>query len=130
MQWTAPFDSASLHVLYENDNRLSAHQYSPDHQWLFLTERQGQNTHQFAVKLSDAGTRHTLARYRTDDFYANPGSLVLAGGSVPSTRGFFGRGRGGGGEVAQVSSDGNSVFFYGTEYDKDPVNNGLRSSTA
>lgn len=127
MQWTAPFDSASLHVVYANDNRLNAHRFSPDHQTLFLSERSGQNTHEFAVMLSDAKTKHTLARWKTDDFYANPGSLVLEGGSVPSVGGFrFGRGRGGG-EVVQTSADGGSVFFYGAEYDKDPVNNGPRT---
>ncbi len=128
MQWTQPFDSASLHVLYANDNRILTHQYAPDYQTLFLTERQGKNTHQFAVKLSNPGTKLTLARYGTDNFYAKPGSLVLEGGSVPGGRGFGGFGRGGGGgEVAQLSSDGNSVFFYGTEYDKNPVDNGPRS---
>ncbi|HKJ02932.1 MAG TPA: prolyl oligopeptidase family serine peptidase, partial [Longimicrobiales bacterium] len=128
MQWTAPFDSAGLKVIYEQDTRISAHKYSPDHQTLFLTERQGENTHEFAVTLGDPGTKHTLARYSNDDFYANPGSLVLNDGGVPS-RGRFGGfgGRGGGGEVVQLSADGGDVFFYGTEYDKDPMANGPRS---
>ncbi len=127
MHWAAPFDSASLKVLYENDNRLNAHRYSPDHAWLFLSERQGQNTHEFAVDLADPGTKHTLARWRTEDFYANPGSLVLTGGAVPSvSRGGYGGARGGG-ETVQISSDGASVFFYGTAYDEDPVANGPKS---
>jgi dipeptidyl aminopeptidase/acylaminoacyl peptidase len=125
MQWTAPFDSASLTVVYAQDTRMSAHKFSPDHRTLFLTERQGQNTHEFAVMLGDPGTKHTLARYGNDDFYANPGSLVLGDGRVPSRGGFggFGRGGGGGGEVVQLSADGGSVFYYGTQYDKDPVAN-------
>lgn len=128
MQWTAPFDSASLKVLYEQDTRMSAHKYAPDYQTLFLTERQGQNTHEFAVMLSDAGTKHTLARYGADDFYANPGSLVLNDGGVPGRGGFGGfGGRGGGGEVVQLSADGGSVFYYGTQYDKDPMANGPRN---
>ena len=128
MQWTAPFDSASLKVVYTNDNRMSAHHFSPDHQTLFLSERQGQNVHEFAVSLSDPGTKHTLARYGADDFYANPGTLVMEGGGVPSGgRGFFGQRGGGGGDVAQLSSDGGSVFYYGTEYDHDPVEHGPRS---
>lgn len=126
MQWSAPFDSASLRVVYENDNRINTHRYSPDHQTLFLSERRGRDTHEFAVALSDPDTKHTLARWRTDDFYANPGSLVLEGGQVPAT-GRFGRGRGGGGEVVQLSADGGSVFFYGTAYDEEPVDNGPRS---
>ncbi len=129
MHWAPPFDSASLKVLFENNNRMSAHRYSPDHSWLFLSERQGQNIHQFAVQLSSAGTKHTLARYGAEDFYANPGGLVLTGGSVPGGGGFgggFGGARGGG-ETVQLSADGASVFFYGTAYDKDPVANGPKS---
>jgi dipeptidyl aminopeptidase/acylaminoacyl peptidase len=130
MQWTAPFDSASLKILYENDSRLSEHHYAPDHQTLFLSERQGQNVHEFAVSLSDTGTKHTLARYGAEDFYANPGNLVMEGGAVPSSgRGFFGRrgGGGGGGDVVQLSADGGSVFYYGTAYDRDPVEHGPSS---
>jgi dipeptidyl aminopeptidase/acylaminoacyl peptidase len=128
MQWTAPFDSASLEIVYENDNRMSEHHYSPDHQTLFLSERRGENVHEFAVSLSDPGTKHTLARYGADDFYDNPGNLVIEGGGVPSGgRGFFGRRGGGGGDVVQLSADGGSVFYYGTEYDRDPVEHGPRS---
>lgn len=128
MQWLPPFDSASLEVVYEQDTRMTAHRYSPDHAWLFLSERQGQNNHEFAVQLSDAGTKHTLARWGVDDFYANPGRIVLTGGDVPGGGGFGGfGGGGGGGETVQLSADGSSVFFYGTEYDKDPVTNGPKS---
>jgi dipeptidyl aminopeptidase/acylaminoacyl peptidase len=127
MHWAPPFDSASLKVLYENNSRLSAHRYSPDYEWIFTSERQGQNTHEFAVKLSEPGKKYTLARWSTDDFYANPGSLVLTGGAVPGGGGFGGGGGGaarGGGEIVQLSADGASAFFYGTAYDKDPVANG------
>ncbi|MDP2956294.1 MAG: hypothetical protein Q8N53_07725, partial [Longimicrobiales bacterium] len=108
MHWAPPFDSASLKVLYENNNRMSAHRYSPDHGWLFLSERQGQNIHEFGVQLSNARTKHTLARYGAEDFYANAGSLVLSGGSVPGGGGGGGGGGGarGGGETVQLSADG------------------------
>ncbi|NJD19495.1 MAG: S9 family peptidase, partial [Gemmatimonadetes bacterium] len=130
MFWAPPFDSASLKVLYENNSRMSAHRYSPDYEWAFLSERQGQNNHEFAVKLSEPGKKYTLARYSSEDFYANPGSLVLTGGSVPGGGGFGGGGFGGargGGETVQLSGDRGSVFFYGTAYDKDPVANGPKS---
>lgn len=129
MQWTAPFDSASLTVVYTNDNRITGHHYAPDHQTLFLSERQGQNVHEFAVRLSDPETKHTLVRYGSDDFYANPGNLVMEGGSVPASGrfAFYRRRGGGGGDVVQLSSDGGSVFYYGTEYDEDPVEHGPRS---
>lgn len=128
MQWLPPFDSASLKVVYAQDTRMTAHRYSPDHAWLFASDRQGQNNHEFAVQLSEPGKKYTLARYGTDDFYANPGRIVLTGGEVPGGGGFGGfGGGGGGGETVQLSADGSSVFFYGTAYDKDPVTNGPRS---
>jgi dipeptidyl aminopeptidase/acylaminoacyl peptidase len=127
MLWAPPFDSASLSVVYENDNRITMHNYAPDYGWLFLSERQGENTHEFAVDLADPGTKHTLARYGNDDFYANPGTLVPTGGGVPATgRSYYRRGPSGGGTV-QLSADGGSVFYYGTAYDRDPVENGPRS---
>ncbi len=127
MLWAPPFDSASESVVYENTSRISSHQYSPDYQWLFLSERQGERTHLFAVHLTDPARKHTLARYATDDVYTNPGGLVLTGGSVPSTgRSYYRRGPSGG-ETVQLSADSASVFFYGAEYDRDPVANGPRS---
>ena len=124
MQWTAPFDSASLKVVYEQNTRMTDHKFSPDHGWLFASERQGQNVHEFAVQLSEPGTKHTLARYGNDDFYANPGRIVTTGGDVPSG-GRFGFGGGSSAaETVQLSADGTSVFYYGTKYDEDPVANG------
>jgi dipeptidyl aminopeptidase/acylaminoacyl peptidase len=124
MLWLPPFDSTSRQVVYESDNRMSNHRYSPDMRMLFVQERTGQNVHEFAVDLSNTATRHTLARYRTEDFYANPGSLVLTTGGFGGG-GFGGGGGGGGGGGAagatvQLSSDGQHVFYQGTQYDKNP----------
>jgi dipeptidyl aminopeptidase/acylaminoacyl peptidase len=119
MQWLPPFDSSSLRVVYESETRFSGHRFSPDMQILFLTERTGQNVREYAVYLNDPATKHTLARYRTEDFYANPGSLVTLGGGGGGGRG--GRGGGGGGSApVLVSADGAHVFYQGTAYDKNP----------
>ncbi|MGE0553468.1 MAG: prolyl oligopeptidase family serine peptidase [Gemmatimonadales bacterium] len=129
MSWVAPFDSAHLTSIYENENRLSGHRYSADGSVLFASERTGQSTHQFAVKLSDPSKKHTLARYRADDVYANPGSLVNADGTMPAGFGFFGfRFRRGGGadEAVALSSDG-AAYLYGTQYDKNPLAVGPRT---
>ncbi len=130
MQWLPPFDSANLVVVYENNARVSNHHFSPDHEILFLTERNGQNTHEFAVDLSDPETKHTLARYESDDFYANPGSLLMTRGPIPSGRGSrrfrFGGGGAGGGTV-QLSADGEHVFYVGSEYDPNPMEVGPKS---
>ena len=77
-----------------------------------------------AVYLAETAKRYTLARYRADDVYANPGSLVSTrgggGGGGAAARG-GGRGGGGGGSgPVLLSADGASVFFQGTVYDKNP----------
>lgn len=129
MQWLPPFDSASLRVVYQQNTRMQGHRFSPDMKILFFSERQGQNASEIAVYLDQPSQKYTLARYRSDDFYANPGSLVTTGGGGGGGGGFFGGrggGPGGGGQV-QISSDGSSVFFQGTQYDKNPIEVGPKS---
>lgn len=127
MQWLPPFDSTSLSVVYETDTRMAAHRFSPDMDILFVSERQGRNTHEYAVFLDDAeAEQHTLVRYGNEDFYENPGSLVMTGGSVPGGGGRFARfrrrgGSGGSEATVQLSADGEHVFFAGTQYDEDPL---------
>lgn len=122
MEWAAPFDSASLSVVYEHESRLTSHRFSPDMKTVFLSERQGQSVHEFAVFLDDPETTHTLVRYDSDDFYAAPGSLVMTGGAVPGGGRFsrFRRRANVGGTV-QLSADGAHVFFSGTRYTEDPL---------
>jgi dipeptidyl aminopeptidase/acylaminoacyl peptidase len=123
-QWAPPFDPSSMRVVYENPTRLSGHRYSPDMQWLFFSERAGQNQVESAVNLMEISKKYTLARYRADDVYANPGSLVSTRGtgSTSGRGGGGGGGRGGGaaGPPVMLSSDGTSVFFSGFVYDKSP----------
>lgn len=125
-QWLPPFSDGGQKVLYESNTRLSNHRFSPDMQTLFVSERAGQNTVEYAVALADTTKRYTLARYRTDDVYANPGSLVMVrGGAAGGGRGAGGGGgRGGvagpGGGIVQLSADKESVFLQGNVYDKNP----------
>ncbi|HZD06196.1 MAG TPA: hypothetical protein VE173_14895, partial [Longimicrobiales bacterium] len=125
MQWLPPFDEDSKRVVYESDTRIQSVSYSEDYRTLFLTERQGSTTHQYAVFLDDPDTRHTLYRWNSDDFYENPGSLVGGDGRVSGGGrggfGGFGRGGGGGGGTVLTSGDGSSVFLAGTRYDEDPL---------
>lgn len=123
IEWLPPFDANSTKVLYENDTRMSNHRFSPDMQTLFFRETSGQNTIDYAVYLDDPSHRYALARFRTSDFYANPGSLVSARGTVGRGGrggGFGGRGGGGGSGPVMLSADKASVFYAGTVYDKDP----------
>ncbi len=128
-QWQAPFDSASLKSLFENESRLAAVRYSPDHQTIFTTERTGQTVHEFAVALTEPAKKLTLARYRGDDVYANPGGLILANGEMPRAPAFDGDvvGPRQPAEVVALSPDGKSVYYGGTQYDKLPYEVGPKS---
>jgi dipeptidyl aminopeptidase/acylaminoacyl peptidase len=122
-QWLPPFDAASQKVIYENQTRISGHRYSPDMKILFFSERMGQNALETAVYLNDPAIKHFLARYRADDIYANPGTLVSTRGTGGGGGRAGGAGRGGGGGgtgPVQLSADGTSVFFQGTAYDRNP----------
>ena len=125
-QWLAPFDEASQKVVYENNTRMSAHRFSPDMQVLFFNERVGQNTVDTAVYLDDTSKEYGLARYRADDVYTNPGSIVAlrGGGGGGGGGGRGGGGRGGfggpGGGLVMLSADSEHVFYQGTTYAKNP----------
>ena len=133
-QWVAPFDEKSQKAIFESNTRMSNHRFSPDMQVLFASERSGQNTVEFAVYLNDTTKRYTITRFRADDIYTNPGTLVSArgaggragAGAPPAAA--AGRGGGGaGGGLVQVSADGTAVFLQGTQYDKNPMEHGPKS---
>lgn len=122
-QWLPPFDDNSKKVVYEHPTRMTGHRFSPDMKVLFFSERQGQNTLDKAVYLDDPTTQYTLARYRADDIYENPGSIVGVRGAGGGGRGGGGGGRGGfggGGGPVLLSADSEHVFYQGTIYDKNP----------
>jgi dipeptidyl aminopeptidase/acylaminoacyl peptidase len=134
-QWVAPFDDASKKVIFESETRMTGVRYSPDMKMIFFNERNGQNTTEYAVNLAETAQRHTLARYSTEDVYANPGTLVgVRGAGASGGRGAgagAGGGRGGaaagGGGPVQLSADGGSVFFQGFAYDKNPTEVGPKT---
>jgi dipeptidyl aminopeptidase/acylaminoacyl peptidase len=129
-QWLAPFDDSSRKVLFEHTTRMSGHRFSPDMQVLFFTERSGQNTIDKAVYLESPATQYTLARYRSDDIYANPGSIVGLRGAASGGRGGGGRGGGGGGGGSSpvlLSADAGHVFYQGTAYARNPDEAGPKS---
>ena len=132
--WASPFDEGSKKVIYENNTRMTGHRYSPDMQILFFSERAGQNTVETAVYLKDISKKFTLVRYRTEDVHANPGTLVSTRGTAaPGGRGggagggTTAGGRGGGSGPVQLSADGESVFFQGAAYDRNPMQTGPKS---
>ena len=116
-QWTAPFTDATKKVIYENTTRLASHRFSDDMQMLFFRETANGNATDYAVDLTAPAQKLRLVTYRTEDFYANPGTLMSAGGG-----GGGGRGGGAGGAVL-LSKDRANVFYSGTIYDKVPAQN-------
>jgi dipeptidyl aminopeptidase/acylaminoacyl peptidase len=124
-QWLPPFDDASKKVIFESDTRMTGIRYSPDMKLIFFSERNGQNTVEYAAALAEPAQRYTLARYNAEDLSTNPGTLIgVRGAGVVSGRGAgAGGGRGGGtgaGGPVQLSADGTSVFLQGSVYDKNP----------
>ncbi len=137
MLWKPPFDSASLSMVYEANARMSDVTYTKDPDLFFVTEgNTGQRSRfgfgggrngggkVYAVYLSDPSKTYAVATYKADDFYGNPGALLTTGSS---SRGFFRRGGGASQPtLAQLSSDGSSVFLQGTVYSKQPLEEGPR----
>jgi dipeptidyl aminopeptidase/acylaminoacyl peptidase len=119
-QWLAPFTDATKTVVYENPTRMTGHRFSEDMQMLFFRETANGTASDFAIDLSAPAEKHRLVRYDTDDFYANPGSLVGARGGI----GGGGRGGGGGSGPVLLSKDRAHVFYAGTVYDKTPAETG------
>ena len=127
-QWVPPFDDASRKVVFEHTTRMTGHRFSPDMKVLFFGERSGQNAVDKAVYLDDPTRQYTLARYRADDIYANPGALAgVRGGGGGGGRG---GGRGGGGAAGGpvlMSADSEHVFYQGTAYSKNPNEEGPKT---
>jgi dipeptidyl aminopeptidase/acylaminoacyl peptidase len=129
MLWAPPFDESSLSVVYEAERRMAAHRFNTDHTMVFVTERPERRAgsggasgtvREYAVDLSDPETTYVLAEYEADDFYANPGSLLPAGGGVPALGNRFGGGSSRA-ELVQTSADGRYAYLFGAEYNEDPM---------
>ncbi|MFW6079260.1 MAG: TolB family protein, partial [Gemmatimonadota bacterium] len=110
MQWLPPFDDDDddVRVVYETENRIQSVRYSDDARTLFIAERDGSEEHLFAIRPDDSDTRYTIYRHDTDDFYDDPGALVMRTGSrgVP---------------VVRISPDGDAAYLSGTRYYEDPL---------
>jgi dipeptidyl aminopeptidase/acylaminoacyl peptidase len=122
MQWLPPFDSSSQVLVYENEARINSVRYSADARVLFLTERTGNTTHEFAVYVNDPSQRHTISRVAQDEFYDNPGSLVQGNGRPAAGGGFGGGGFGARSRdnTIMTSADHRFAFLAGTRYHEDP----------
>jgi dipeptidyl aminopeptidase/acylaminoacyl peptidase len=118
-QWLPPFDSSSITTVYSSNGQLTNARFSEDAQTLFLTERQGQNVHEYAVFLSDPDTRHTIRRGE-----GGGGGFGGFGGGTPSIQT---KTLSNGVSVVRTSTDGNHVYVAGTEYHDNPMVDGPQS---
>lgn len=109
MHWSAPFDSASLEVVYESDDELADLRYSADGRLLFVTERDDDaDRERIVAVMPEQDTSFVVASHDTEDAYDDPGDLVTVPASPDAP-------------VARVSSDGGSVYLEGTDYAEDPL---------
>jgi len=125
MQWLPPYDATSTKLIFENPTRMTGHRFSPDMKVLFFSESSGagqtQTTTDYAVYLQDPTQRYTLARHTAQNQnVVDPGSLLSTRSAAGGRAGGAGRGGGAATGPVQISSDGTSVFYQGTIYDKNP----------
>ena len=139
MLWAPPFVEGEETVVYESNQRMSSHRYSEDYRWVFVTQRPGGGggfggfgggggrgkVTEYAVHLDNPDSTYTISEWDSEEFYENPGSLVMAGGGGGGGRffGFGGGGGGGGGHFVEIGGEGDeaSVFLQGTRYFEDPL---------
>ncbi len=103
IHWMPPYGEDDMEVIYRSKNEIRSLEYSEDCQTLFITEREGGREHVYAVFLDDPEEKYTIYSYRTRDFYKNPGNLMTTDGAA-------------GERIVRISSDGNFVYLYGTQY--------------
>ncbi len=132
-QWLPPFGPADTKLLYESDSPISAVLFSDDAKTAFIAQTANGLGQILAVDVTDPSKKSTIVRLRgytpafalgrggrgatgaftrggsaADSviFYTNPGQMMAKRGNLR-------------GEVALLSSDGQSVYFTGTQYFKD-----------
>jgi len=132
MQWLPPYDATSTKLIFENPTRMTGHRFSPDMKVLFFSESSGagqtQTTTDYAVYLQDPTQRYTLARHTAQNQnVVDPGSLLSTRSAAGGRAGGAGRGGGAATGPVQISSDGTSVFYQGTIYDKNPQDVGPKT---
>lgn len=113
MLWKAPFGENDVTVVYQAE-AFSLAGYGQDGQTLFINTTEDKKTLLSTVKMgSNAEPKKVWETSSDTDFYKRPGTLMF------DTKPGYGR-------VVKMSSDGNSVFLSGTQYDKKPEENAPR----
>jgi dipeptidyl aminopeptidase/acylaminoacyl peptidase len=105
--WTPPYGDKDIKVIYSSETLIGSLDYSKDCQMLFMTESTGGQSHLFAVDLTEPAKKYTIYKYRSTDFYTNPGSLMTETNEATGER------------VVLLSSDRGNVYLSGTLYHKE-----------
>ena len=108
MLWIAPYGEEDKEIVYESDDSLSNVQYSASGSTMFLTKTKDGERIVFSVA---NGQETVISKWKSDDFYENPGTLMSASGPL-------------GRSVVRI--EGGRVFLQGTQYDKKPLENAPR----
>ena len=106
-QWLPPYGENDMKVIYQTAGQIGSLDYSDDCQVLFISESASGQNHLYAVDLSEPDKKYTIYKYRTADFYENPGSLMSMSNILTGER------------VIMTSSDEKHVYLSGTKYDKE-----------
>ena len=104
MQWLPPFDSTSTSIVYQASGSLTGVSYSADAQTLFLSKRDGDDVHQFAVFLSDTSEQHTIYRGPRPRYRRGGGPMGLVTHTLSN-----------GSSAVTTSPTGDAVFLMGIE---------------
>lgn len=107
IQWFPPYGEKDIKVIYQSETLLGSLDYSPDCQLLFMTETVSGQSHLFAVDLAESAKKYTIYKYRSTDFYTNPGSLMSETNEATGER------------VVLLSSNASYVYLSGTLYNKE-----------
>ena len=108
MLWKAPYGEEDKEIVYESEDSLSSVQYSASGSTMFLTKTKDGERIVFAVA---SGQETVISKWKSDDFYENPGVLMSVSGPL-------------GRSVVRI--EGGRVFLRGTQYDKKPLENAPR----
>jgi len=113
MRWLPPYDENSVELIYAQDNKLDNYvRFTEDFKILFLKETKSKTEHLFAVNLEHPETKHTIYKYKTEEFHKNPGNLMTK--DIPT------------GSIIRLSPDKKHAYLSGTQYFKNPDVNAPR----
>lgn len=113
IQWLPPFGEDDKKVIYRSESDIRSLEYSEDCQILFITERERGEEHLYAVYLDEPDEKYTIYSYDTDEFYENPGTLMITAGEL-------------GERIVRISTGENFVYLSGVQYHEEWMENAPR----